>query len=150
MQDEEVKALAAELTAARTPGKRVRYSAASMQWAVRLYHQSGEAPSVFAQRIGVSEPALARWIAAGEDEAAFVPVRVVGEQPADENSAPPTAASPSATNFSPDQSQTLARELNAKTSGMVIVRETVVTLPADFDLGRIGEIVTALRGGQTC
>lgn len=153
MLDEEIKAVAAELAVARAgkparPGadrKRILYSPEGIQRAVRLFHRSGQVPSVFAQRIGVSASALTRWIADEGDGATFVPVRVAGERGARGASTSVVVAA------APDRSASSAPAAQAATSAAtVVVRETVISLPADLDLGRVREIMAALRGGAPC
>ena len=144
MHDEEIKAMAVELAVARTgkpsrPGatrKRIMYTPESVGRAVRLFRQSGQSPSVFARRLGVSASALTRWAADSEDGATFIPIR---------------AATKRSFGEAPDFSEVAHVAATPSPKGAtVVVRETVVTIPADLDLGRVSEIMVAMRGGVPC
>lgn len=153
MHDEEIKAVAAELAVARAgkpsqPGstrKRILYTPESIQRAIRLFRRSGERPSVFALRLGVSASALMRWSADIGDGAAFIPVRAAVERPA---SAATAAAIVTEAPGIPEITRPAAAP--APRGPTVVVRETVVSIPADLDFGRVREILEAVRGGAPC
>lgn len=149
MVNDEIKAVAAELAAVRegkpkragSSRKRVLYPAASIARAVRLFRSSGQRPAVFARQLGISAAALSRWAGDNEEAPAFIPILSAGGKDDLDSvsqglkrsaaSAVPTAGLPSQ-------------------AGGLVVRETVISFPADFDLGRIREIMSALRGGVQC
>lgn len=143
MHDEEIKALAADLATARAGTKRILYTPEIIQRAVQLFRRSGEAPSVFARRLGVSASALTRWVADAKGAAEFIPVFAANERSASE--APPAATG------APEVSEAACAAPTPRPRGAtVVVRETVVSIPADVDLGRVREIMAALRGGAPC
>lgn len=143
MKDDDIKALAAEFSRAREgnparPGstrKRIEYPPECIQNAVQLFKLSGQRPSVFASRLGVSASALTRW-AADQKSSAFIPVRPVSGLERRQQQA--IAAT------------TPARVPVSAPAAGVVVRETVISFPADFDLSRVREIMAAMRGSGTC
>lgn len=154
MHDEEITAVAAELAVARTgkpsrPGathKRILYKPESIRRAVGLFRRSGQSPSAFARRLGVSATALTRWVGDSEDDATFIPVRAAGETHHLASTVPAAAAVAAATGVC----ETTCTSAAPPKGATVVVRETVISLPADLDLGRVREIMSALRGGASC
>ena len=149
MQDDEIQAVAAELAASREgkpshPGatrKRVLYTPVSVQRAVRLFRQSGQTPTVFAQRLGVSSSALSRWVADSGD-GAFIPIRAASGRAVRD--------APVVITEAPDVPEVAHVAAPPPVATAVVVRETVVSIPPGLDLARIREIMMALRGGAPC
>jgi transposase-like protein len=149
MHNDEIIAVAAQLAAERSSKptklgasrKRIRYSPASVQRASQLYRQSGQEPTVFARRLGVSPSALERWAQEGKAGSAFIPVLAAAEvSPRDEPAAVKVAEGPKAC-----ETRTVTPPMAA-----FLLRETVVSLPAGLDGSRLREIVMALRAGGPC
>jgi hypothetical protein len=145
MHDDEIKVVAEELAAARAgkpkrPGatrKRIIYTKESIRRAVRLYRQSSQTLSVFARQLGISATALGRWAADNEGSSVFIPVRAIN--------APTLAIDAKSSDVAP-----VATAAKTSSTAMVVVRETVVSIPVDLDLGLVREIMAALHGGASC
>jgi len=148
MSSNEIKLVAAELATAREGlpkrsgaiRQRISYSPAIMARAVRLFRRSGQRPAAFARQLGISPSALMRWAGDNEASEAFIPI--LPETGAVEHG----GLRPKSKNTMPES----ARITASVPLGSLVVRETVISFPADLDPSRIREIMSALRGGVPC